>query len=134
VGTVTISRALLLAVGALALSSLAPPVDRGATEIVATLTVDAGMSERRGTLTVRAYPYQGFGFRATVAWDDETATTRTSAGKDKSNGNATRARWCDVRGVSALRYRMVVYDGTTDPATAERYWEDFAHPPTVTPQ
>jgi hypothetical protein len=139
-------------------------------------------------LTVKAYRYQGFGFRATATWDDQTATIRTSEGKDKSTGNATRARWCDVRGVSArgtagivfmshplnfnhpeplriwptganggkenvfvnfnpaqdrdwvlepgrtytLRYRLLVYDGVVDPATAERCWNDFAHPPTVT--
>jgi hypothetical protein len=137
-------------------------------------------------LTVKEYRYQGFGFRATAAWDDETAVIRTSEGKDKSTGNATRARWCDVRGPSVegtagilfmshplnfnhpeplriwptganegkenvfvnfnpaqdrdwvlepgraytLRYRMLVYDGEIDPATAERYWNDFAHPPT----
>jgi hypothetical protein len=50
---------------------------------------------------IKAYRYQGFGFRATAKWEDQTATLLTSEGKDKSNGNATRARWCDVRGVSA---------------------------------
>lgn len=49
-------------------------------------------------LTILAYRYQGFGFRATAAWDDETATLLTSEGHDKSDANATRARWCDVRG------------------------------------
>ena len=49
-------------------------------------------------LTIEKYRYQGFGFRATASWDDETATLLTSEGKDKSDGNATRARWCDVRG------------------------------------
>jgi hypothetical protein len=49
-------------------------------------------------LTIEKYRYQGFGFRATAAWDDETATLLTSEGKDKADGNATRARWCDVRG------------------------------------
>ncbi len=50
--------------------------------------------------TIDAYRYQGFGFRATEKWDDESASLRTSTGKDKSTGNATRARWCDVNGVS----------------------------------
>jgi hypothetical protein len=49
-------------------------------------------------LTIEKYRYQGLGFRATAAWNDETATLLTSEGKDKSSGNATRARWCDVRG------------------------------------
>jgi hypothetical protein len=49
-------------------------------------------------LTIEKYRYQGLGFRATAAWDDETARILTSAGRDKSDGNATRARWCDVRG------------------------------------
>jgi hypothetical protein len=53
-----------------------------------------------GPLTIEKYRYQGFGFRATASWDDETATLLTSEGKDKSDGNATRARWCDVRGPS----------------------------------
>jgi hypothetical protein len=60
-------------------------------------------------LTVKAYRYQGFGFRATAAWGDETATIRTSEGKDKSNANATRARWCDVRGVAREGTAGVVF-------------------------
>ncbi len=51
-------------------------------------------------LTIEEYRYGGFGFRATEKWNDQTAKILTSAGKDKSNGNATRARWCDVNGVS----------------------------------
>jgi type 1 glutamine amidotransferase len=31
----------------------------------------------------------------------------------------------------ALKYRMMVYDGKIDVADAERYWRDFAYPPTV---
>lgn len=50
--------------------------------------------------TIEAYRYQGFGLRATEKWDDQTARLLTSEGKDKSTGNATRARWCDVNGVS----------------------------------
>jgi hypothetical protein len=49
-------------------------------------------------LTIEKYRYQGFGFRAAAAWNDETATLLTSEGKDKADGNAIRARWCDVRG------------------------------------
>ena len=140
-------------------------------------------------LTIKAYRYQGFSLRATGAWNDETATLLTSEGFDKSNANATRARWIDVNGASeaepgssgilfmthpanfnfpeqlriwpvgmndgkenvfvnfnpaqeqdwklepgnsyALRYRMLVYDGSIDAPEAERYWNDFAHPPRV---
>jgi hypothetical protein len=31
-----------------------------------------------------------------------------------------------------LRYRILAYDGELSPSEAERYWQDFAHPPTVT--
>jgi len=48
--------------------------------------------------TIKAYRYQGFGFRARADWNDENCLLLTSQGKDKTNGNATRARWCDVRG------------------------------------
>ncbi len=51
-------------------------------------------------LRIKAYRYQGFGLRATEKWNDENATLLTSEGFDKSNGNATRARWLDVNGVS----------------------------------
>ena len=50
--------------------------------------------------TINAYRYQGFSLRATQKWDDNSARILTSEGMDKSNGNATRARWCDVNGVS----------------------------------
>lgn len=137
--------------------------------------------------TIKKYRYQGFGFRATEKWNDETATLLTPKGKDKTNANATRARWCDVNGLSraghsgilfmsnpanynfpeqlriwptganggkanvffnfnpaqdrdwklepgkayTLKYRMLVYNGKIDSVTAERYWQDFAHPPKV---
>jgi hypothetical protein len=51
-------------------------------------------------LAITAYRYQGFSLRATGKWDDSTATIVTSEGFDKSNANATRARWIDVNGVS----------------------------------
>ncbi|MCW9711488.1 ThuA domain-containing protein [Aliifodinibius salicampi] len=54
----------------------------------------------KSPLTIKAYRYQGFSLRATEKWDDDTATLLTSKGKDKSNGNATRARWTDINGVS----------------------------------
>ena len=49
---------------------------------------------------INSFRYQGFSIRATEKWDDDTARLLTSEGKDKSNGNGTRARWCDVRGIS----------------------------------
>ncbi len=51
-------------------------------------------------LTIEAYRYQGFGFRATEKWDDKTAILLTSEDKNKEDGNGTRARWCDVNGIS----------------------------------
>ena len=51
---------------------------------------------------IEAYRYQGFGFRATEKWDDRSAKLTTSQGKDKSTGNATRARWCDINGASEV--------------------------------
>ncbi len=49
-------------------------------------------------LTILAYRYQGFSLRATERWNDTNATLLTSEGFNKSNGNATRARWLDVNG------------------------------------
>lgn len=49
---------------------------------------------------IEEYRYQGFGFRATEKWDDETVTLLTSEGKNKADGNSTRTRWCDVNGIS----------------------------------
>ncbi|MDH3244921.1 MAG: ThuA domain-containing protein [Saprospiraceae bacterium] len=52
-------------------------------------------------LTIKAYRYQGFGFRANARWDDQNVRLLTSEGLDKANGNATRARWCIVEGPGA---------------------------------
>ncbi|MDG5767498.1 PmoA family protein [Balneolales bacterium ANBcel1] len=140
-------------------------------------------------LTIREYRYQGFSLRATEAWHDDNTTLLTSGGYDKSNANATRARWIDVNGATeadqgtsgilfmthpgnfnypeqlriwpvganqgeenvfinfnpaqdrdwvlepgnsySLRYRMLIYDGSIDEATADRHWRSFAHPPEV---
>ena len=140
--------------------------------------------------TVRAYRYQGFGYRARASWDDDNVTLLTSEGYGKSDGNGTRARWMNVSGPVEhgragilflthpenynfpeqiriwptgmnggrenvfvnfnpaqeqdyvlrpggsyqLHYGMVVYDGTIDSTEAERYWQDFAHPPEVVVQ
>ncbi len=63
--------------------------------------VDFTSTQRNVTeqlFTVKEYRYQGFGFRANAAWDDRTAHLLTSEGKNKADGNGTRARWIDVRG------------------------------------
>ncbi|MEQ9443346.1 MAG: ThuA domain-containing protein [Cyclobacteriaceae bacterium] len=48
--------------------------------------------------TIKEYRYEGFGFRANERWNDATASLVTSQGYDKSDGNGTRARWCDISG------------------------------------
>nr|WKN35745.1 ThuA domain-containing protein [Tunicatimonas sp. TK19036] len=48
--------------------------------------------------TIKEYRYEGFGFRANEQWNDATASLVTSEGYDKSDGNGTRARWCDISG------------------------------------
>lgn len=53
-------------------------------------------------LTIKEYRYQGFSLRATEAWHDDNTRLLTSEGFDKSNANATRARWIDVRGESTV--------------------------------
>ncbi len=60
-------------------------------------------------LTITEYRYQGFGFRATEKWDDKTASLITSEGKDKGDGNSTRARWCDVNGISEFGTSGVLF-------------------------
>ena len=51
-------------------------------------------------LKIKAYRYQGFSLRATEEWSDANASLLTSEGYDKSNANATRARWVDVNGAT----------------------------------
>lgn len=52
------------------------------------------------SLVIKEYRYQGFCIRAAAKWNEETAEVLTSAGKDQSNGNATRAEWVKVTGIS----------------------------------
>jgi len=68
-------------------------------------------------LTIEAYRYQGFGFRATAEWNDANTHLLTSEGRDKSDGNATRARWCDVRGPTAAGTSGVLF--MTSPANRD---------------
>lgn len=60
-------------------------------------------------LKITQYRYQGFGFRATEKWDDKTASLLTSEGNTKEDGNSTRARWCDVNGISAFGTSGVLF-------------------------
>lgn len=50
------------------------------------------------SLTLTKYRYQGFGFRARANWNDQNTFLLTSEGKNKKNGNSTRARWCIISG------------------------------------
>jgi hypothetical protein len=51
-------------------------------------------------ITIKEYRYQGFSLRATEKWNDDNTDILTSEGFDKSDANATRARWIDVNGIS----------------------------------
>jgi type 1 glutamine amidotransferase len=61
--------------------------------------------------------------------------TGTNDGRENVYVNFNPAQdrdWALVPGSAyVLRYRMLVYDGKIDEHTAERYWRDFAEPPTV---
>ncbi len=58
---------------------------------------------------IEKYRYQGFGFRATGAWNDENCKLVTSKGFDKSNANATRARWCNISGPTKAGTSGIVF-------------------------
>jgi hypothetical protein len=53
-------------------------------------------------ITIKEYRYQGFSLRATEKWNDDNTDILTSEGYDKSDANATRARWIDVNGISEV--------------------------------
>jgi hypothetical protein len=48
--------------------------------------------------TILKYRYSGFGFRGTADWNEKNSNYLTSEGKTRTDGNGTRARWCDVYG------------------------------------
>jgi len=60
-------------------------------------------------LLLEEYRYGGFGFRATADWKGETAAILTSEGKIRKDAHATRARWCDVAGVSDGKWKGVTF-------------------------
>jgi hypothetical protein len=66
---------------------------------------------------IKAYRYQGFGYRARADWNDRNVELTTSEGRDKSDANATRARWCDVRGPTPAGSSGVLF--LSDPANRE---------------
>ncbi len=49
-------------------------------------------------LIIKEYRYEGFSLRGPQHWSDDNVRLLTSEGKDKSNGNATRAKWMKVNG------------------------------------
>ncbi len=75
-----------------------------------TSVISAATSE---PLTIKEYRYQGFSLRANEAWDDSNTQILTSEGYDKSNANATRARWIDVRGPSSAKEHTGDATGTS---------------------
>jgi len=57
-------------------------------------------SATNNPLVLEEYRYGGMGFRGHRNWKDkDNVFFLTSEGKDRSNGNATRARWCHVGGM-----------------------------------
>jgi hypothetical protein len=59
--------------------------------------------------TVKAYRYQGFGFRATADWNDDNTHLLTSGGKNKTDGNGTRARWINVAGPTPSGHAGILF-------------------------
>lgn len=49
-------------------------------------------------LTIKEYRYQGFSLRGPAHWNDNNARLLTSSGKNKTDGNGSRARWMKVTG------------------------------------
>ncbi len=49
-------------------------------------------------LIIKKYRYEGFSLRGPAHWNDDNAELLTSQGKNKSNGNGTRAKWVKVTG------------------------------------
>ncbi|MDA1273021.1 MAG: PmoA family protein [Verrucomicrobia bacterium] len=60
-------------------------------------------------LHLEAYRYGGLGFRGTGAWHNGNSDYLTSEGKSRRDGDATRARWCDVFGDTDQSVEGVVF-------------------------
>jgi hypothetical protein len=49
-------------------------------------------------VTVAQYRYSGFSLRGTLYWTNKNSSLLTSQGKNRRNGNSTRARWMRFQG------------------------------------
>ena len=67
----------------------------------------------------KEYRYGGFGYRGAAEWDEDNAAYLTSEGKNRKNGHATRARWCDMGGT---------IDGKWEGVTMYSHPANFRHP------
>jgi len=70
-------------------------------------------------LTQVQYRYGGLGYRGAAEWDEANSAYLTSEGKDRKNGHATRARWCDMAGS---------IDGKWEGVTMYSHPKNFQHP------
>lgn len=74
--------------------------------------VDYTITQRCATdlpLTLVAYRYGGFGFRGTEAWHGTNSFMVTSEGKNRDDGHASRARWCNVFGTAGSGPAGIVF-------------------------
>ena len=70
-------------------------------------------------LHLKKYRYGGFGYRGAAEWDEDNAAYLTSEGKNRKDGHATRARWCDMAGS---------IDGKWEGLTMYSHPQNFQHP------
>jgi len=65
------------------------------------------------------YRYGGLGFRGTRKWKGDNCEHLTSEGKTRKDGHGTRARWCDMYGVTGRDWAGV---------TLMSHPKNFRHP------
>jgi len=70
-------------------------------------------------LKQKEYRYGGLGYRGPAQWDEENSVYLTSEGKNRKNGHATRARWCDMAGRINSKWQGV---------TVMSHPKNFRHP------
>lgn len=78
-------------------------------------------------LLLEAYRYGGFGFRGAAEWDEDSAAYLTSEGKNRKDGHATTARWCDTSGISDGQWKgMTFFSNPHNPRHPEpmRIWPE----------
>jgi len=73
-------------------------------------------------LNMLQYRYGGLGFRGAKEWAFGNGDYLTSEGFNKTNGHATRARWCDIYGQKEQKWAGVSILSHT---------QNFSHPETV---